>query len=182
MLDERSDEIEANVLSDCTYHLHPTFENPVRKFFSPPFVLEEEGWGQFEIKIVCNFLSGVGKITIKHPLQFEDNAYAMDYLVQVPYHTPELRRRLETHFTLQQEIKEVPSRSLTSGPATWVNLIPLLDGDAVAEIVRMIVANPAVQNEILKHPRHEDFFMGLYQLPDELLDKIRAFVSENSES
>lgn len=177
MLDERGVEIDAIVLSDCTFHLHPTFENPIRRVSTPPFALEEQGWGEFDIKIVCNFLEDAGKVTIRHPLEFEENAYAIDYSVQIPYHTSELRRRLETHYTLQKEIIEVPTKSQISASNSWIKSIPLLDEDAVTEMVQMIVAHPAVQSEVLKHPRHEDFLMGLNQLPNELLDEIREYVS-----
>lgn len=178
MLDEKGDEIEAAVLSDCTFHLHPTFERPTRKVTSPPFALEEQGWGEFEIKILCNYLEDAGKINIRHPLQFEDDAYAIDYSVQVPYHTAELRRRLESHFTLQ-EVVQIPEKSHIAASSSWINSIPLLDEDAVTEIVRMIVSHPAVESEVLEHPRHEDFLMALYQLPTELLDEIRNYISNS---
>ncbi|QLL30918.1 hypothetical protein HG536_0A07330 [Torulaspora globosa] len=179
MLDEKGDEIEADVLSDCTFHLHPTFEKPTRKVSTPPFALEEQGWGQFEIKILCNYLENAGKINIRHPLQFEDDAYAIDYSVQVPYHTAELRRRLESHFTLQETAAQIPQKSQTAASGSWINSIPLLDEDAVTEIVRMIVSHPAVRTEVLKHPRHEDFLMALHQLPTELLDEIRDYIDNS---
>ncbi|QLQ81477.1 hypothetical protein HG537_0F02380 [Torulaspora globosa] len=179
MLDEKGDEIEATVLSDCTFQLHPTFERPTRKLFSPPFVLEEQGWGEFDIKILCNCLGNTGKIKIQHPLRFEDDAYAIDYSVQVPYHTAELRSRLENHFTLQDEESQMPEKPQTGASSSWINSIPRLDEDSVTEIVRMILSHPAVRNEVLDHPRHEDFIMTLHQLPTELLDEIRNYISNS---
>ena len=76
LLDQNDNEIEANILSSCTYYLHPTFKDPIRQIAAPPFALEEEGWGQFDLKIICQFIENAGKFTIKHALLFGDDAYA----------------------------------------------------------------------------------------------------------
>lgn len=178
MLDGANNETEANILSSCTFHLHPTFKDPIREVKTPPFTLQEEGWGQFEFKIICLFIENAGKFTIKHPLLFEDNAYAIDYDIHVPYHTPKLRSLLAGHYKLPQNtVQKYLDEKQESVSLNWINSIPALDEDAVTSIVQMILSHPAVQNEVFQHPRHEDFLMALYQLPNELLKEIRDYVS-----
>lgn len=179
MVDHADNEFDANILSSCTYHLHPTFANPIRCTTATPFVLEEQGWGQFDLKIVCEFIACAGKFTIKHPLSFEDDAYAMDYRIQVPSHIPELRQFFADHLRLPPVVDEKVIDEQQAS-LSWVSSVPLLDEDAVADIVRMIVFHPAVKNEIFKHPRHEDILLALYQLPDDLLKEIGDFVERSS--
>lgn len=177
MLDNDEKEIEADILSCCTIHLHPTFKEPIRRLTSPPFVVEEDGWGEFEFKIVCTFIENAGKFTIRHSLSFKDAAYAVDYSVRIPYHIPALRERLSKHFTLPKNAIEQFIREQQSPICgKWINLIPLLDEDAVTEIVQMIVSHPAVQDEVNKHPKDQEFVMGLHQLPNELLKQIGDYV------
>lgn len=177
LLDQNDNEIEANILSSCTYYLHPTFKDPIRQIAAPPFALEEEGWGQFDLKIICQFIENAGKFTIKHALLFGDDAYAMDYSIRVPYHIPKLRDRLASQFNLPHNaVQDYYEKQQDSVPSNWISSIPLLDEDAVTTIVQMIASHPAVQDEIFRHPRHEDFLMALYQLPNELLKDIGEYV------
>lgn len=38
------------------FHLHESFERPVRVVSQSPFQVTETGWGEFEVKIVVNFV------------------------------------------------------------------------------------------------------------------------------
>ena len=42
-------------IKSVTYHLHPTFRQPVIKVTKAPFLLSRIGWGYFEIKMVIEF-------------------------------------------------------------------------------------------------------------------------------
>lgn len=182
MLNNQEEEVPLDILSECVFHLHPTFKEPIRRLTQPPFALEENGWGEFEMAIQCYFIENVGKFTINHMLSFESKAQAIDYSVKVPCHTPLIREYLSKHFELP-EINFDHRQENEISPAQvrhWINLIPKLDDDTVTEIVQLILAHPAVQAEVNKHPRHEDFLMSLYQLPNELLQKIGDYVLDES--
>lgn len=178
MLNSHEEEVALDILSACVFYLHPTFKEPVRRLRQPPFVLEENGWGEFEMRILCHFIENVGKFTINHILSFESNAQAVDYSVKVPCHTPLIREYLGKHFKLL-EVRFDHKQENEISPAqvrNWINLIPKLDDDTVTEIVQLILAHPAVQAEVNKQERHKDFLMGLYQLPNELLQKIGQYI------
>ncbi|GAV54946.1 hypothetical protein ZYGR_0AS02690 [Zygosaccharomyces rouxii] len=178
MLNGKEEEVVLDIVSICIFYLHPTFKEPVRKFRQPPFVLEEEGWGEFDMEIVCHFIENVGKFTINHLLSFEHSAIATDYAIKVPCHTPLIREYLSRNFELpdanfdKKQEKTIPQAQLRN----WINLIPKLDEDSVTEVVQLILRHPAVQAEVNKHERHDDFLMGLYQLPNELLQTIGDYI------
>ncbi|KAK9810316.1 hypothetical protein WJX72_008474 [[Myrmecia] bisecta] len=44
-----------HVIKKVTFQLHPSFQNPNREVFAPPFELTEVGWGEFEIAIQLHF-------------------------------------------------------------------------------------------------------------------------------
>lgn len=177
MLDEAEKEIEIEIVARCTFYLHETFNDPVRSFDHPPFSVEEDGWGEFDIKIVCECIENGGKFTIHHPLTFDEPAYAIDYDIQVPCNAPVMRELLSKNCNLADLVKvEKPDKKLTV--SHWIGQIATADEDTVTDIVQMIVAHPAVQEEINKRPRHEDFLMGFHQLPNDLLRKIGDYVCD----
>lgn len=183
MLNDNDEEATLDIVSNCVFYLHPTFKEPVRKFRQPPFVLEEEGWGEFDMEIVCHFIENVGKFTINHLLTFEYDAMAIDYAVKVPCHTPLMRQYLSHNFQLpdirfnRDQERTISQQQLRS----WINIIPSLDEDTVTEIVHLILRHPAVQAEVNKQERHDDFLMALYQLPNELLQMVGDYILRGDE-
>ena len=39
------------MLTQVTFELHHTFENPIRTVVEPPWEIQEHGWGEFDIGI-----------------------------------------------------------------------------------------------------------------------------------
>lgn len=175
MLDEKEGEVEINIISNCTFFLHETFEEPVRSFNSPPFAVEEDGWGEFEMKIVCDFVENGGKFTIRHSLTFDEPAYGVDYDIKVPYHIPLLKTLLSKHFKLPDVSKDEKKNNMSSA-TSWFKQIASADQDVVTEVVQMIVSHPAVQAEVNKRPKHDDFLLGIHQLPNELVKRIAEYI------
>ncbi|CCF59230.1 hypothetical protein KAFR_0G01960 [Kazachstania africana CBS 2517] len=173
MLDKDGMEVPATILSFCTFYLHPTFENPVRKISTIPFTLEESGWGEFDMKIVCHFKGKAGQFSIYHDLSFADNAYAVDYTIDVPYYLPEFRPFLEKDFDLPAiDADPEPYK----GGTKWLREVPFLDEDQVTEFVQKILNNSAVQSEVEKRDKMDTFYMYLGQLPDDLIDELGYFI------
>ena len=81
-----------NTLIDkVEFKLHESFLNPKRILKSPPFEVEETGWGEFEIQITVYFL-GSDKIVLKHMLQLYpivvegvENVNSQDQVVSEKY-------------------------------------------------------------------------------------------------
>ncbi|KAG0246439.1 hypothetical protein BGX31_002093 [Mortierella sp. GBA43] len=58
------------------YILHQTFEPPVRKVSEYPFQLQEQGWGEFDMKIMLHFVDkSVPPYVLDHDLNFQSTHY-----------------------------------------------------------------------------------------------------------
>lgn len=87
MLDQSGNEIPANILDKVIYSLHPTFANPMRTIKSPPFRVEEQGWGEFDIPISVHLVGIAGKLgtrNISHDLNFLLEKYVVDHPISIP--------------------------------------------------------------------------------------------------
>ncbi|KAF8937569.1 hypothetical protein BGZ58_002482 [Dissophora ornata] len=58
------------------YMLHQTFEQPLRKVTEYPFVLQEKGWGEFDMKIMLHFADkSTSPFVLDHDLNFQMTHY-----------------------------------------------------------------------------------------------------------
>lgn len=174
MLDKNGNEVSADILEHCTYYLHKTFEHPVRKVIEPPFTLSEQGWGEFDMKIVCNLIEKSGKFTIVHNIEFQDDAYAIDYTVQLPLTIPKLRSILVKNFTLPDDI-DVP---VSKPQEKWNQILPDFDEDMITEFTQIILNNPAVKAEINRHDHAERVHLYFGQFPVDLLEQLIQYVNK----
>ena len=53
---------------------------------SPPFKIQEEGWGEFDMQIVLTAMEKGGDTTLSHDLNFAENRYETKHVV-VRYET-----------------------------------------------------------------------------------------------
>ncbi|EDK42852.1 transcription initiation factor TFIID subunit 14 [Lodderomyces elongisporus NRRL YB-4239] len=87
MLDSQGKEIPAKILDKVTYHLHPTFANPIRVNKQQPFKVQEQGWGEFDIPIVVHIMGINGKPgerKFQHDLNFLQEKYHNDHVISIP--------------------------------------------------------------------------------------------------
>ena len=88
-------EVPATFIEKVTYKLHPTFEKPTRGISSlhyntkrkliiiiitivikrPPFKVEEEGWGEFDLVVTLHFVEKEGTKELTHDLNFQESKY-----------------------------------------------------------------------------------------------------------
>lgn len=180
LLNGKKKEINASIFSSCTYHLHPTFEIPIRTIETPPFLLEEQGWGEFQFEIVCNLIDNAGNFKIIHDLSFEDDAYIVEYSAYIPYDNPKIRDFLIENSIIEDDIDHDHEKLTLKKPnpseLAWTNKIPLLNEEIVQNITNLILENSAVQKQVNRYPRKETFVMTLSQLPDDLLSTIQEYV------
>lgn len=74
--------VPANVYEKATYHLHPSFGDREKQTFkAPPFRCAEEGWGEFEAKIVLTPMGKAKDHTVHHDLNFAENEYDANHKV-----------------------------------------------------------------------------------------------------
>ena len=176
LLDSNGQETDADIISSCIYQLHPSFKNPTRCVTECPFALEENGWGEFNIKINCEFLDNSGKFKINHLIEFEEDAYYVDYGVNIPFYDTKIRETLGTRFKLPPLLTETKIK--TKLHPMLVRMLVALDEIEVTKVFKMILNDPIVQGEIERSDRHKPFYMILGQLPDELLNDIMEYLEK----
>lgn len=179
LLDANDTEVPADLLSSVTYHLHQSFPNPIRKLTEPPFALEEEGWGEFDMKIVCKFISKGGTFTIYHDLNFQDDAFAVDYTVHVPLHLPNFTNELARYYPISKFInkeRDNKERKIKLKTTSFGNWALTINEDTITKFTQLILNDPAIKSEINRHELHEKVYLYFGQFPDELLDQMNDFI------
>lgn len=107
LLNEHGEEIPASIFSKVVYKLHPTFEKRAVQgisslsyasreihprpgwliildgiaFTTPPFRIQEEGWGEFDIEIVLTAMDKGGEYPLVHDLNFQSNRYEAKHTI-----------------------------------------------------------------------------------------------------
>ncbi|KAF8951253.1 hypothetical protein BGZ46_004098 [Entomortierella lignicola] len=62
------------------YLLHETFAQPLRKVSKYPFVLQEKGWGEFDMKIMLYFVdNATAPAVLEHDLNFQSTHYEVPH-------------------------------------------------------------------------------------------------------
>jgi transcription initiation factor TFIID/TFIIF subunit len=202
-------ELPANIFDKVTYKLHPTFQNPTRALKKPPFKIEEQGWGEFDLGIVLHNIDKGGENTISHDLNFAKNEYIVDHNLSFPTNRPNLVRALA-------ESGPVPGYNAPGASGTsseWsgerrkadesdtkvrkkaktiekgnVDLESLADGlqklseDDLLTVVQMVSDNKTPDMYIKNDVDEGEFHMDLFTLPDSLLRSLWDFVKKKIEA
>ncbi|GAN04271.1 conserved hypothetical protein [Mucor ambiguus] len=135
-----------HLLDHVEYWLHPTFVNPVREFQKEPYLLQEKGWGEFDMRVVLYFKGFLQEpdpeeilfdlhfrepiYTIKHTIVFNDPSPELIRILQMELpnsdlqttiHIDNRKRRTSPSLMTLKKIKTPPSTSLPAdngGPMT----------------------------------------------------------------
>ena len=102
LLDDEGKEIPATIFDKVIYHLHPTFANPNRTFTDPPFRIEEQGWGGFPLDISVFLLEKAGERKIPHDLNFLQESYEVEHVIQIPLNKPLLTEELAKSGSIEE--------------------------------------------------------------------------------
>ncbi|EKV10566.1 Transcription initiation factor subunit (TAF30), putative [Penicillium digitatum PHI26] len=79
LVNEKGALVPANIFDKVTYHLHPSFgERATQVFKQPPFRIQEEGWGEFDMSIE---LTADKSYTIQHDLNFAQTRYESKHVL-----------------------------------------------------------------------------------------------------
>ncbi|KAJ2303369.1 transcription factor TFIIF complex subunit Tfg3, partial [Coemansia sp. RSA 2705] len=90
--------------------LHETFENPRRVVYHPPFKVEEEGWGEFDLVILVHFVGCAEPYQIVHDLNFHvGEFYENKYPFIVPNPSAAFLTPFNKHTTVAR--KTIPARA-----------------------------------------------------------------------
>lgn len=94
LVNDKGVEVPATIFDKVTYALHPTFANPVRSFKKPPFTIQEQGWGGFDIPITLTLLDKAGDRKMNHDLNFYKEKYVVDKQISINTNKPNLLKEL----------------------------------------------------------------------------------------
>lgn len=83
LVNDKGVEVPATIFDKVTYALHPTFTNPVRSFKKPPFAIQEQGWGGFDIPITLTLIDKGGDKKMNHDLNFYKEKYVIDKQITI---------------------------------------------------------------------------------------------------
>lgn len=81
LLNDRDEEVPATIFEKVTYELHPSFPKPRQTFKKPPFKIDEEGWGEFDMQITLSTLHRGGDHTVSHDLNFLQERYESRHVI-----------------------------------------------------------------------------------------------------
>ncbi|SCV03216.1 LAMI_0H06370g1_1 [Lachancea mirantina] len=210
LLDEQGNEISASLFDKVVYHLHPTFANPTRTFTEPPFRIDEQGWGGFELLISCHLLEKGGERKLTHDLHFMKDSYEVDHVIQVPLNKPLLKEELLKSGSVDEaavSAAATPGGSVEKRKATSngepkskkaktasanavkgsVDLEKLafgltkLNEDDLVGVVQMVTDNKTPEMNITNNIEDGEFIIDLYSLPEGLLKSLWEYVKKNTE-
>jgi transcription initiation factor TFIID/TFIIF subunit len=205
VLDEQGNPIPATIFDKVTYHLHPTFANPVRAIKKPPFKIEEQGWGEFELGVSFTFVDKAGERKIAHDLNFRQEKYIVDHVLHCPLKSEKLKQALAESGPVpsgeglgdkrkalgsdaNKSKRAKPSGStMTNAIKGSVDLEKLADGltklseDDLLGVVQMVTDNRTPDMNIKNDVEEGEFTMDLYTLPDSLLKSLWEYVKKRAE-
>ncbi|ODQ67566.1 transcription initiation factor TFIID subunit 14 [Nadsonia fulvescens var. elongata DSM 6958] len=203
-------DIPATVFDKVVYKLHPTFENPNRSFKKPPFKIDEQGWGEFDLAIVFHIAEKGGEHTVLHDLNFQKNRYEVIHNLTFPTNKPALNKLLAESgpvpgYTDAGNASVVSgekrkAENSVNGPAKTikrknkaiekgtVDLERLSDGlqklneDDLLSVVQMVTDNKTNEMYVKNDVEEGEFHMDLYTLPDSLLKSLWDYVKKRVEA
>ncbi|KAM9921791.1 hypothetical protein OXX59_006277 [Metschnikowia pulcherrima] len=201
MLNDVGAVVPANILDKVTYTLHPTFANPIRALKQPPFKVEEQGWGEFDIPIAVHLVGIPGKSgerKFNHDLNFLQETYTVDHEITIPLKNAQLNKLLaetgsvptegdakrKNDSEVQAKSKKLKSAaSATKGSVDLEKLakgLTLLSEDDLITIVQMVTDNRTSDMNIKNDFEHGEFTMDLYTLPESLLKSLWDYVQRHT--
>lgn len=201
MLNEQGNEVPANILDKVTYTLHPTFANPIRSLKTPPFRVEEQGWGEFDVPIAVHLVGILGKAgerKFNHDLNFLQETYTVDHTILIPLKNAQLnkllaesgpvpaednKRKNDSDILLKLKKLKGANGSATKGSVDLEKLangLTKLSEDDLIVIVQMVTDNRTNEMNIKNDVDNGEFTMDLYTLPESLLKSLWDYVKKHT--
>ncbi|ORZ15644.1 yeats family-domain-containing protein [Absidia repens] len=92
------------MLDHVEYILHPTFFNPRREVKDEPYLLKEEGWGEFDLRIILHFADDFApREIIVFDLNFREPKYSKTHAVTFSDVSAEVASYLESLKNIAKE-------------------------------------------------------------------------------
>ncbi|KAF2015028.1 SAS complex, SAS5 subunit/transcription initiation factor IID, subunit 14 [Aaosphaeria arxii CBS 175.79] len=186
LLDESGNEVSPTIFEKAVYNLHPSFEKNKQVFKKPPFRIQEQGWGEFDMTIVLTALHKGGDHTLEHDLNFQSERYEAKHTVTFRNPRPDLlallaetgpagdangvRGKADATKKKGRRDKNVDMEKLADG-------LQKLSEDDLLQIVTMIHDNKSNETYTKNDVENGEFHVDLYTLPDSLVKMLWDFTA-----
>lgn len=185
LVNSAGEEMAANVFGQATYNLHPSFPKPVHAIKKPPFLLKQEGWGEFDMEIVLQGIDRGGDHTIHHDLNFREERYETLHPVTFKNPRPALAAALAESGAMENGIKKKDeSAKKKKRVDKGVDMEKLADNlqrlgeDDLLQVVQMVHDNKTADTYTKNDVEQGEFHVDLYTLPDHLVRMLWDFSQE----
>ncbi|KAL8938562.1 MAG: hypothetical protein Q9211_003151 [Gyalolechia sp. 1 TL-2023] len=182
------EDVTANVFEKATYKLHPTFGDLIKK---PPFKIQEEGWGEFDMRIVVTGMDKGGDHELLHDLNFQKERYEAEHKITFKNPKANLLEKLRESGPVGGEENGVkPKRADDSAkknrkrPEKGVDMEKLADSlqrlgeEDLLTVVQMVHDNKTADTYTKNDVEQGEFHVDLYTLPDGLVRMLWDFCVE----
>ncbi|KAI8986421.1 class I glutamine amidotransferase-like protein [Pilobolus umbonatus] len=110
------------LLDHVEYVLHPTFVNPVRVFTKEPYLLQERGWGEFDMRVVLYFKNNMADPeNIYFDLHFRDSFYTIMHKIIFRNPYPDLIRILSLELPSSDTISNNNAKKRRTSPVDFAS-------------------------------------------------------------
>ncbi|KXG47391.1 SAS complex, SAS5 subunit/transcription initiation factor IID, subunit 14 [Penicillium griseofulvum] len=191
LVNEKGALVPANIFDRVTYHLHPSFgERATQVFKQPPFRIQEEGWGEFDMSIE---LTADKSYTIQHDLNFAQTRYESKHVLTFKNPKPALMAALRESGPVPGDENGIKHKRPAGGEESAkkkkrtdknVDMDKLADGlqklneDDLLQVVQMVHDHKAPDSYTKNDVELGEFHVDLYTLPDALIKMLWDFTAD----
>ncbi|KAL8873706.1 MAG: hypothetical protein Q9174_000869 [Haloplaca sp. 1 TL-2023] len=185
------EDVPATIFEKATYKLHPTFgDRETQVIKRPPFKIQEEGWGEFDLRIIVTGVDKGGDHDLSHDLNFQQERYEAEHKITFKNPKPTLLEKLKESGPVGGEENGVKSKrgdesaKKRKRPEKGVDMEKLADSlqrlgeEDLLQVVEMIHNNKTAETYTKNEVEQGEFHVDLYTLPDNLVRMLWEFCVE----
>ncbi|KAJ5713281.1 Transcription initiation factor TFIID subunit 14 [Penicillium malachiteum] len=190
LVNDKGDQIPANLFDKVIYHLHPSFgDRATQTFKNPPFRISEEGWGEFDMQI--EFVADKSHF-INHDLNFREERYESKHIISFKNPKPAFMAALRESGPTPGDENGIKKRGGTGEESAKkkkrteknVDMDKLADGlqklgeDDLLQVVQLVHDHKTPDSYTKNDVESGEFHVDLYTLPDNLIKMLWEFAAE----
>ncbi|KAJ5568501.1 hypothetical protein N7450_010987 [Penicillium hetheringtonii] len=197
LVNDKGELVEASLFDKVIYHLHPSFgPRATQTFKQPPFRIQEEGWGEFDMQI--EFVADKSYF-INHDLNFAQERYESKHVLTFknpkgnflaalrdsgPVPGDENGSKNKRGAIGEESTKKKKRTEKKRNFFLQVDMDKLADGlqklneDDLLQVVQMVHDNKAPDSYTKNDMELGEFHVDLYTLPDSLIKMLWDFASD----
>lgn len=189
LLGPHGEDIPADCFEKVVYKLHETFgQRATQTFKMPPFRIQEEGWGEFDMLLVLTPKDKGAEITVAHDLNFQSEHYETKHPIVFKNPKPALLAILKESGPVPGDANGVKARDESAKkkkrPDKGIDMEKLAENmqkmteDDLLVVVQMIHDNKTADTWTKNDVEQGEFQVDLYTLPDSLIRQLWDFTNE----